>query len=166
MEQALTTIQDNKTKIMKFLITISAAFLIIYLIYKLIDITDSRMQIDTFITIYSLLFLSIILIHEIRSSILPEAIIENLKLITHCQGKGLIYIVISIIYIPHRFEKFLNYAAYITLIVGILCELAVFNLVGKNNSNYDNNQTMDDSTKSIKLVPSKKDNPYDIQEDF
>ena len=146
-------------------------------------------QLETVITIYSLLILGMIMMHEFCACCIPNSLKENFKIITFLSGKGIIFILISILFLNPLLGNQQEYSAYLLLSVGILCILADFkfdkneekdllkteiksgkiNAVTLDSNRNENNADMDvvvDISDTIESKPVESNNPYDIPDDF
>ncbi len=143
---------------------------------------DSRTLMETSVNIYSLLILGCVFLQEFMKCFLCDNLVENFKIITHYSGKGLIFILISFIFMSHQLGIQQNYSAYLLFSVGILLIASDCKLVSNDeNSNKIGNSNkieievlkicdteMNKSLDDFDVKPSKKNsaNPYDAPEDF
>jgi hypothetical protein len=161
----LRGIDNNRGAIMKFFITCAFLEFFISTLYRIVQVKDSRTQIETIINLYSMLITTLIFIHEIMACLIPKLIVNNFNMITHYPGKGVLFIMISFIYFSPTLGVQQNYSAYLLFFVGVIC---LFADCGKNMITSPDD--LDDITteKPIEIVTDfkAKDNPYDIPEDF
>jgi hypothetical protein len=115
---------------------------------------------------------------------LCSSLLENMKIITHYHGKGIVFILISVLYMSHSLGTQQNYSAYLMFAVGIILIAADYKFVAEDEEKkelvkFNNNKgvmrveiTDGDSNRTegdVKIeVPPKKvsTNPYDIPDDF
>ena len=169
MKNFLKQIEKNKGKIMKFLISCAAIEFIISTLYRIVNVKDSRTQVETIINIYSVFFVFIIFLHEICSCLILKSITENLKIITHYRGKGIVFILLSMIYFSPSLGNQQNYSASLLFSVGIVSFFAEIQF-NKDSMNLDENVEIKATEECINnttvLNVEKKSNPYDIPDDF
>lgn len=175
VKKILNGIERNKSKIAKFFIFCAFVNFLISTLYRMYSSQDSRTLIETMINIYSLFIVVSIFLHEFLKCFLINSIIENFKVITHFQGQGFLFILISFVYMSHALGTQQNYSAYLLFFVGIVLialdrKLAYEELKEESTSKQEKNveivienQQSDDTTKREVKVTS---NPYDIPEDF
>jgi hypothetical protein len=194
MKALLEGIERNKGKITKFFIVCAAVKFYISTIYLAYVIKDSKM-IETFIDIYSIFIITLIVLHEFVSCIVFNFITENFKMITHNTGRGILLIMISFLYMPptQALSKQQNYSAVLLFSSGLILilldikiksedvksayELALERSLTSNSKNLkpigDNHIILDADIMEKKIEASpeikpniKSTNPYDIPEDF
>jgi hypothetical protein len=171
MKNLLRRLENNKGKIMKFLISCASLEFIVSTFYRIYNVIDSRTQIETIIKLSSMFFVFIVFTHEVLNCLVPKFIVDNLKLITHYKGKGIIYMLISFIYYSPSLGKQQNYSAYLLFSVGLVCLFADIKFDNEDIVNEElkevQNKTLEEATQPTKFTIEKKaDNPYDIPEDF
>jgi hypothetical protein len=170
MKKLLRRLENNKGKIMKFLISCAAIEFNVSTFYRIYNVVDSRTQIETIINIYSIFFVLIIFTQEIFNCLVPKIITDNLSIITHYKGKGILYILISFIYYSPSLGKQQNYSAYLLFSVGLVCLFADIRFDKTElveEVKEVQNKTLEDASQPSKLIVQKiNDNPYDIPEDF
>lgn len=120
LKAIFSSIDRNKNKILKFLILCSAIKFIFSLLYRICSNKDSRTQFESMINIYSLFLIGLVLIQEFLSCFVPNMIQDNFKVIRHNRGKGIIFILISMIYMSPTLDDQQHYSAYCLFSVGIL----------------------------------------------
>lgn len=191
----LSSLERNKGKIMRIFIFSAIIKFYISAIYRIYSDQDTRKQLETTINIYSLIILGVIFLNEFCKCLLPKFIVENFKMITHFTGKGIIFILISIIFMNPLLGNQQNYSGYMLFCVGILSILTDFKLeMSKSNlnqliklekesprimltdienGNVHTSSNAENLTQEVKIEFSetcankaKVDNPYDIPEDF
>jgi hypothetical protein len=147
---------------MKFFITCAVLEFFISTFYRIVQVKDSRTQIETIINVYSLLLIGAIFIHETISCLIPRVLSENFKLITHYTGKGVLFIMVSFIYFSPSLGNQQNYSAYLLFFVGLICLFADCRVT------TDPEATTGAGLPVAVLVHEDKpsNNPYDIPEDF
>jgi hypothetical protein len=161
MKSLLRGLDNNRGRIMKFFITCAFLEFFISTLYRTVEVKDSRTQIETIINIYSLLITILIVSHEFLACLLPKLLLENFKLITHYPGKGILFIMISLIYFSPTFGVQQNYSAYLLFFVGLIC------LFADCRKDEQFNLKVRDLELPVETVSmDKKSNPYDIPEDF
>lgn len=116
----LRSLESYKDKIIKFFIICATIQFYSSTLYRIYDVKDSRTQIETTINLYSLIFVGLVFINEFFACILCNFITDNLKVITHHTGKGLVYIIISFIYMSPNLGSPQNYSAYLMFSFGLL----------------------------------------------
>lgn len=196
IKTVLTTIEKKKNKIAKFLILCCGAEFCISTLYRIYDVKDSRKQEETLINMYSFFFIIFICFHELFGCLVCRSLEDNMKVLTHYTGKGIITILLSFIYMSPSRGNQQNYSAILLFTCGIVCILADFNynnsrsafelaierskgfnsknrLENFNNNSFPYTQTQEDIEipKNVKVEivdqhTKKVDNPYDIEEDF
>ena len=176
----LSGIERKKSKVAKFFIICAVLEFFISTLYRIYSIQDSRTLIETTINVYSLLIVGSCFIHEFMKCLLCKSFIENFKIITHYQGKGIIFILISIIYMSHSLGNQQNYSAYLLFAVGLLLiaadckfvqeteevspalekqvEINIVPQYSQRENNYEENK--------IEIPKKVASNPYDIPDDF
>lgn len=188
VKNILSSLGRNKGKIMKFLTFCSIIKFYISAINHIFDNKkDNRMQLEITINVYSLLILGMVFLNDFCNCFIPTIIVENFKLMTHFTGKGIIFILISIIFMNPMLGNQQNFSAYLLFCVGILSiltDLKFENKINKNNNlltnekiskdildvdlenglNEVNNKVM--NTETVEVKNGKVDNPYEIPEDF
>ena len=120
VKNILTSLEKNKSKLAKFLILCAAIKFFTSTLYRVYSITDSRTLIETTINIYSMLIIGCIFLHEFFKCFLCTGLIQNMKLITHYQGQGTAFILVSFIYMSRSLDSQQNYSAYLLFFVGIM----------------------------------------------
>jgi uncharacterized protein YacL len=120
VKQLLTSIEKNKGKMAKFFIACSLLKFVSSTLYRVYSTKDSRTQIETTINIYCLFIVGAIFLHEFLKCFLCRVLTDNMKVMTHYTGKGIIFILISLIYMSHSFGNQQNYSAYLLFFVGII----------------------------------------------
>jgi hypothetical protein len=162
MKSLLRGLDNNRGKIMKFFITCVFFEFFISTLYRIVQVKDSRTQIETIINIYSLLITSLIVFHEFLACLIPKLLVENFNMITHYKGKGVLFIMISFIYFSPTFGVQQNYSAYLLFFVGVICMFADCRGNEMNGPLGDGDIERPVETVSV----DKASNPYDIPEDF
>ena len=133
VKNILTSLGRNKGKIIRIFIFMAIIKFYISALYRLCEDKDSRKQLETTINIYSLFVLGIIFLHEFCNCLIPSFISDNFKMITHFSGKGILFILISIIFMNPLLGNQQNYSGYMLLCVGILSIFADLNFDLKKN---------------------------------
>ena len=190
VKKILSTLERYKGKIMKVMIFGTIVKFYISALYRMGEGQEQRKQLETVITIYSLLILGMILIHEFFACCLPSLVVNNFKIITYLTGKGVIFILISILFLNPLLGNQQVYSAYLLLSVGILCILADFNFDKNEEKNLIKGEikshkitplpsesercnkddvviefsSTENESKESKTV--ENNNPYDIPDDF
>ena len=189
-QSLLKCLDNNNDMIMKILFFIIITKTYISTIYRMHRHINSRTQIETTINIYCLFILAIIFLNEFFKCLMPEIIIDNLKLISNYSGKGIIFLMLSIIYVSPDVGIHQNISGYCLLTMGIICLLADVNWGKKNDKNeksklkeVKNNENKNTEINIINNTESnemeinfnqytrenqgaKVNNPYEIPEDF
>lgn len=93
----------------------------------------------------------LIFFSEFCSCFIIKSLIENFKLVTHYSGKGILYILISIIYLSPSLGNQQSYSAYLFLFVGIVGLFADCKL-DKENKNSKFIQPFPPGTKKVPYV--------------
>jgi len=191
VQEFISSLERNKGKIMRIFIFCSIIKFFITAIYRISEDQTVRKQLETTVNIYSLFILGIIFLYEFCNCLVPNFIVENFKIITNFTGKGIIFILISIIFMNPLLGNQQNYSGYMLLCVGILSIIADFKLdlnkieikkllkleeqtpkmIQIDIENDKNHSNSDNFTREVKIEISetekpKIDNPYDIPEDF
>lgn len=195
VKEILSSLERNKGKITRVFIFCAIIKFFITAIYSISSDTTLRKQLETTVTIYCLLILGIIFLHEFCNCLLPKPIEDNFKMITHFSGKGFIFILISILFMNPLLGNQQNYSGYMLLCVGILSVLADlkfdFNktkiqelianerlpphikqedLESQKNQMTLNSENLDTQEVKIQVTQAEKpkadNNPYEIPEDF
>jgi hypothetical protein len=174
VKEILSGIERNKSKISKFLIICASINFLISTLYRLYSSQDSRTLIETMINLYSLFIVVSIFLHEFLKCFLLTSIVDNFKAITHLQGQGLLFILVSLVYMSRSLGTQQNYSAYLLFFVGIILialdrKLTYEELkeerVSKPEKDVEivvENITQEETKKEVKVTS----NPYDIPEDF
>jgi hypothetical protein len=167
LKTILRGIDTRRKQILKFFITCAVLEFFISTLYRIVQVKDSRTQIESIINIYSLLLAGMIFLHEISECLIPKILTENFKMITHYPGKGILFIIVSFIYFSPTLGVQQNYSAYLLFFVGLICLFAdcrkenSLEEVGMNNMNSDIEMPVE-----TKTGVDKQFNPYDIPDDF
>jgi hypothetical protein len=179
----LSSIERNKAKIIKILLVCAVVQFFTSTLYRIYSIKDSRTQFETTVNLYSLFVLLLVIFQEFLPCLMPSCLQDNLKILTHYSGKGIILILISVLFMSHTLDNQQNYSAYFLLVVGILYLLADWNwkkdsdkeneihvVNRKRNDNFENkfdNVDHEKNDRCITVETSKPSaNPYDIPDDF
>jgi hypothetical protein len=166
IKSLLRGIDNNRGRIMKFFITCAVLEFVTSTLYRIVQVKDSRTQIETIINLYSLLLTTFIFTHEVCECLVPRVISENLKMITHYQGKGALFIIISFIYFSPTLDVQQNYSAYLLFFVGLVCLFADCRKDAVLSNAEEDTKTEGDVSIEVKQSVDKKFNPYDIPDDF
>ena len=193
VKKFLSRLERYKRKIIKVFIFGAIVKFYISALYRIGEGQPQRKQLETVITIYSLLILGMIMIHEFFTCCLPNILIEYFKLITNLTGKGIIFILISILFLNPLLGNQQMYSAYLLLSVGILSILADLKFEKNEDKNLlrteikskkisvlpiDTERCESNTNKDIILDYSETEtqekeiknqennNPYDIPDDF
>lgn len=188
----LSTIDRNRKRIIKFFILCSTVKFIISLMYRLYTIKESRTQFESTTNLYSLFIVCAIFLHEFIPCFMCDVVTENFKAITNYKGKGILFILVSIIYMSPSMDDQNNYSSYLLFLAGTILLIADRNRNSDNsnqpissgnfasNDNKASNDLCESSpitsgqrtgVISINLVndstpPKKTLNPYEIPDDF
>jgi hypothetical protein len=189
VKKILSTLEKYKGKVIKFLIFGAIVKFYISTLYRIGEEQSQRKQLETVISIYSLLILGIIMIHEFFACCIPNFLIENFKMLTNLTGKGLIFILISILFLNPLLGNQQVYSAYFLLSVGILSIIADLKFEKNEEKNllkkeikshkissiplesercesYNNKDAIMDINETKESKPVENNNPYDIPDDF
>jgi hypothetical protein len=170
VKQILNGIERNKSKISKFLIICVFINFLVSTLYRMYSIQDSRTLIETMINLYSSFIIVSIFLHEFLKCFLLSSIIENFKAITHLQGQGLLFTLVSFVYMSRTLGTQQNYSAYLLFFVGVV-------LIALDRK-FTYEELKEEARKDVEVVvqnsqpeETKKEvkvtnNPYDIPEDF
>jgi hypothetical protein len=120
VQQLLTRIERNKGKMAKFFIACALLKFFSSTFYRVYSNRDSRTLMETTINIYCLFIVGVIFLHEFLKCFLCRILTENMKVLTHYSGKGVTFILTSIIYMSHSFGTQQNLSAYLLFFVGII----------------------------------------------
>lgn len=120
VKKLLTNLERVKAKIAKFVIVCAALKFFSSTLYRIYDVQDSRTLLETMINLYSLLIMSMILLHEFIKCFLCRAITDNFKVITHYRGKGFVFILLSFIYMAPSLGTQQNYSGYLLFFSGLV----------------------------------------------
>ena len=120
----LSTIDRNRIKIIKFFILCSTVKFIISLMYRLYTIKESRIQFESTTNLYSLFIICAIFLHEFIPCFLCDVVTENFKAITNYKGKGILFILVSVIYMSPSMDDQNNYSSYMLFLAGTILIIA------------------------------------------
>lgn len=150
LKEILYTVERNKNKIIKFFILCSAVKFIFSLLYRMYSNQESWAQFESTINIYSILMIVLILLQEFVPFLVFNLITENIKIISHYRGKGILFILIALVYTSPTMDDQQNYSAYFLLIVGAFL---LFVNREENSKNKSNNPSI--TTQEINTNVSK-----------
>jgi hypothetical protein len=129
VKKILSSIERNKSKVAKFLIICAVVKFFVSILYRIYSIKDSRTLLETTLNLYSLVIIGCVFLHEFLPCFLCQILVDNFKVISHYPGKGIIFILVSIIYMSHSLGNQQNYSAYLLFAVGIILIAADCKLV-------------------------------------
>ena len=130
---------------------------------------------DYVLMIYSCIFIVLMIWHSLMPNKIPFYIKENLGVVTYCNGKGYLMLIISFLFIKDRLYLHRLASMFLLLsgIILIILEILVPSIEEKNT-----NQTKNNKNKEVKIEEKEKaqisieqqiknaNNPYNIPDDF
>ena len=129
---------------------------------------------DYVLMIYSCIFIVLMIWHSLMPNKIPFYIKENLGVVTYCNGKGYLMLIISFLFIKDRL--YLHRLASIFLLLSgiilIILEILVPSIEEKNTNPINNNnkevkiEEKEKSQISIEEKIKNANNPYNIPDDF
>ena len=129
---------------------------------------------DYVLMIYSSIFIVLMIWHSLMPNKIPFYIKENLGVVTYCNGKGYLMLIISFLFIRDRL--YIHKKASILLlwsgIILIILEILVPSIEEKNTNPINNNnkevkiEEKEKSQISIEEKIKNANNPYNIPDDF
>ena len=131
---------------------------------------------DYVLMIYSCIFIVLMIWHSLMPNKIPFYIKENLGVVTYCNGKGYLMLIISFLFIKDRLYLHRLASMFLLLsgIILIILEILVPSIEEKNTNKPNNNNT----NKEVKIEEKEKsqisieekiknaNNPYNIPDDF
>jgi hypothetical protein len=120
VKEILSRIERNKGKVAKFFIGCATLKFFSSTLYRIYSNRESRTQMEATINIYCLFLVALIFLHEFLKCFLCKSLTDNIKIITHYKGKGITFILTSLIYMSHSMGTQQNYSAYLLFFVGII----------------------------------------------
>ena len=129
---------------------------------------------DYVLMIYSSIFIVLMIWHSLMPNKIPFYIKENLGVVTYCNGKGYLMLIISFLFIRDRLyiHKMASILLLLSGIILIILEILVPS-IEENNNNSINNNNKEDKIKekeksqiSIEEKIKNANNPYNIPDDF
>jgi len=130
MFDILEILKKNRIKIIKIIITI----IVIYFLFNSLIVLFSEFARNLFRAItlfYCMLIILCNLLSEFSPYVLHNYLLLIFPFLSNYFGRGIIYIIIGILYITPELEKKLNLAGYGIIFIGILC-LYTNSLLAKN----------------------------------
>ena len=126
---------------------------------------------DYVLMIYSSIFIVLMIWHSLMPNKIPFYIKENLGVVTYCNGKGYLMLIISFLFIRDRLYIH-KMASILLLLSGIILEILVPSIEEKNTNPINNNnkevkiEEKEKSQISIEEKIKNANNPYNIPDDF
>jgi hypothetical protein len=112
--------KKNRIKISKILITIIVVyFLFCSLMQLLFDFTRNYFQ--TLTLIYIVLLIICNLLSEFSPYVLHNYLLRVFPFLSNYLGRGIVYILIGILYLSPELSKSMNTAGYATIFIGFVC---------------------------------------------
>ena len=130
---------------------------------------------DYVLMIYSCIFIVLMIWHSLMPNKIPFYIKENLGVVTYCNGKGYLMLIISFLFIKDTLylHRLASMSLCLSGIILIILEILVPSIEEKNT-----NQTNNNKNKEVKIEEKEKaqisieqqiknaNNPYNIPDDF
>ena len=129
---------------------------------------------DYVLMIYSSIFIVLMIWHSLMPNKIPFYIKENLGVVTYCNGKGYLMLIISFLFIRDRLyiHKMASILLLLSGIILIILEILVPSIEEKNTNPINNNnkevkiEEKEKSQISIEEKIKNANNPYNITDDF
>ena len=129
---------------------------------------------DYVLMIYSSMFIVLMIWHSLMPNKIPFYIKENLGVVTYCNGKGYLMLIISFLFIRDRLyiHKMASILLLLSGIILIILEILVPSIEEKNTNPINNNnkevkiEEKEKSQISIEEKIKNANNPYNIPDDF
>ena len=129
---------------------------------------------DYVLMIYSCIFIVLMIWHSLMPNKIPFYIKENLGVVTYCNGKGYLMLIISFLFIKDRLYLHRLASMFLLLsgIILIILEILVPSIEEKNTNPINNNnkevkiEEKEKSQISIEEKIKNANNPYNIPDDF
>ena len=129
---------------------------------------------DYVLMIYSSIFIVLMIWHSLMPNKIPFYIKENLGVVTYCNGKGYLMLIISFLFIRDRLyiHKMASILLLLSGIILIILEILVPSIEEKNTNPINNNnkevkiEEKEKSQISIEEKIKNANNPYNIPDDF
>ena len=129
---------------------------------------------DYVLMIYSSIFIVLMIWHSLMPNKIPFYIKENLGVVTYCNGKGYLMLIISFLFIRDRLyiHKMASILLLLSGIILIILEILVPSIEEKNTNPINNNnkevkiEEKEKAQISIEQQIKNANNPYNIPDDF
>ena len=163
----LNYFQNNKVKLLKYLITIVVLFFLLCVIIEIFKVLFDDVY-NTITLTYILLIITINFIPEFSPYILRNYLIYIFPFLSNYSGRGVVYILIGIATICPELDKILNFGGYVLIGTGLIC-LYMNWLLNKNVKNEGNEdiekeeEYIKDNNNNINYNPKSEQNNTDFQ---